>query len=559
MDKGTGTLSVCAFLHINRAGGVTPSFNDSFLQIEGEKIIKKGDLPYCLGKTQQRNRTRDYTYSLSTFIEEIITKKSSIQNIYNLSSIEYLKQIKWNEQQQFICFHPAFKGKNNEYIPIKLGINGSIKELLQKKETIPKRLAKNIAGGDFIVPLQHGNIIIGELLYSNTTYLLMNINSSENLMIYIFHPYLKTTTGLKTTSSKVRMGYSQTKMLLFDEFISCLYPRYMVEGFMSLKLKNRDRVKLNSKGLNSSAISTPMDELLAAVSEREIESDEMEELDQKNEQNQTQSQYTLGTHSPLLKEPKFIDVKTQYNLFNEKSSNLQEEFEQPKSKIQKISYYHEISDSQHIEELEIENPPGRDNKSLKIFHIDQNIIPENKIPKNWIFPSQSINQYPNLTNIFIRGINLCEIPKEIQNLQNLKFLTLSKNKIRVIPTLNDSTSDSSTCVFPNSLEFLDLSENLLEFFPLCNLPHLKYLNLQSNKLSHIDDSAFVYLVDLAYLNLSFNNLSLIPSSLKNCTKICSLLLSTNLFSNFPQNFFNFFSYLRRLDLSRFVFVFFLLQ
>ena len=555
MDRGGGTLSTLTFLHANRAGAATPSFNDCFLTNKNDST--KEELPFCLGVIPHRN-SKDFSFSFSSLAEELVSKKQDTTNTSDLVSIQYIKQVQWNKAQEYICFHPIFKDKNNEYLPIRLGAVGSIKDNFHTRDP-PKRLGHHCAGGDLTLPLQHAYFLIGEVSVAyGSSFIVMNLNSTENLMISVYNPFVPTkVTGMKTTAGKVRIGGAQMQMLFLEEFLSCLYPREVGEKYMSWKLKKATEsqpIPSISPAVDVSKIPTskeevfatssadfggsctPMDELLAAVSVRE--GGDESKTQNENQDSEDSPVYTEGTHSPLQSEPTFIDIKASHLSYERPA------VEEPPAKVAKATLQQDISESIRDTLFEVDVDPEVDHQKLLSVHIDENSFPDD-IPPSWRFAMQTINKFTAINSIYIRGVNFSSLPPEMELLENLQFFTAPNNCIRSVP-ISMSTGNAT---FPRSLVLLDLSGNELERFPSCDLPKLRYLNLQSNRLISIANS-FNLLPELGYLNVSLNRLTEAPTTLTACTKLGTLLLATNSFSTFPNGFFRFFSHLRRLDLSR---------
>lgn len=118
------------------------------------------------------------------------------------------------------------------------------------------------------------------------------------------------------------------------------------------------------------------------------------------------------------------------------------------------------------------------------------------------------------------------------NLCSLNVLNLSKNSMELF----QSTSSKDTY----RLQILDLSENKMHYFPL--LPRnnkLQYLDVSRNRLHSLnvtmspERSTTVYLYHLRYLDMSYNQLQIIPQSFFYCMASLEVLnVSNNCISSF---------------------------
>lgn len=129
--------------------------------------------------------------------------------------------------------------------------------------------------------------------------------------------------------------------------------------------------------------------------------------------------------------------------------------------------------------------------------------------------------------LYLRNIGLTEIPAAIREMQNLKFLGLSKNRISNLP---DWLKDL------NQLEGLDLSDNQFENIPeaVFKLPKIKIINFGKNQLKEISNE----ISNCKYLEsftVSKNQISKIPKAL--FSKSLKLLdLSNNQVAKIPESF-----------------------
>jgi Leucine-rich repeat (LRR) protein len=119
---------------------------------------------------------------------------------------------------------------------------------------------------------------------------------------------------------------------------------------------------------------------------------------------------------------------------------------------------------------------------------------------------KQLNNIESLLEINLSKNNLSSIPKSILNLKLLKKLNLSHNKFQKLLDFIGKLQ---------SLEFLDLSNNELTALPdsICNLKSLKYLNLSDNLLRELP-SRRGNLSSLVEFDLSWYNIVEIPQSIR---------------------------------------------
>ncbi|XP_042899672.1 protein toll-like [Parasteatoda tepidariorum] len=105
--------------------------------------------------------------------------------------------------------------------------------------------------------------------------------------------------------------------------------------------------------------------------------------------------------------------------------------------------------------------------------------------------------------------------------QDIRVLKVQENQIKWI--------DSSFFDNMEYLGYLDLSYNLLESLnsSVQRLPRLKYLNLSSNLITVLEEREFVGLVDLIHLNISGNKIVVLGSDLRWLPRLSILDLSNN--------------------------------
>ncbi|XP_075997766.1 podocan [Genypterus blacodes] len=126
-----------------------------------------------------------------------------------------------------------------------------------------------------------------------------------------------------------------------------------------------------------------------------------------------------------------------------------------------------------------------------------------------IFP-YTFGQKPQLRSVYLHNNQLSDagLPDNMFNGSGtLEILTLSSNFLRVVPRN-----------LPSSLYRLHLKNNKLEKIPagaFDNLSNLRELYLQNNLLSNegMDNETFSQLSSLEYLDLSNNNMSIVPKGL----------------------------------------------
>lgn len=117
---------------------------------------------------------------------------------------------------------------------------------------------------------------------------------------------------------------------------------------------------------------------------------------------------------------------------------------------------------------------------------------------------------PKLRSVYLHNNRLSDagLPEHMFNgSHSLEILTMSSNALRVVPRN-----------LPSTLHRLHLKSNKLEKIPagaFDNLSNLRELHLQDNLLSNegMDNETFSQLTSLEYLDLSNNNLSVVPKGL----------------------------------------------
>uniref|UniRef100_A0A915J7I9 Ig-like domain-containing protein n=1 Tax=Romanomermis culicivorax TaxID=13658 RepID=A0A915J7I9_ROMCU len=158
-------------------------------------------------------------------------------------------------------------------------------------------------------------------------------------------------------------------------------------------------------------------------------------------------------------------------------------------------------------------------QNLKILDVSQNSIVDSLTYyqfENLILLNLSLNvlkfirkeefvSFPNIEILDLSNNNIYYIDQEAFKLENLKFLFLNVNKISYI--------NERIFRFLVNLEFLDLNSNRLSIIPAGNffyLHNLRRINLSYNKLQNIDRGTFDNLEKIELVDLSFNNFTKTP-------------------------------------------------
>jgi internalin A len=170
-----------------------------------------------------------------------------------------------------------------------------------------------------------------------------------------------------------------------------------------------------------------------------------------------------------------------------------------------------------------------------------------------------------LEHLSLRNNSIKTIPTIVFTLENIKNLNLSDNQIHEISDRNfinlmeiekvDIGYNSVNSIPSGVIKYpkcknLNIQGNKLEKFPsaISQVKTLEKLDLSENRITSIDDDAFLELVNLIELDLSFNDLTYLPSSLGSLKKLKKLNLSGNKISDLPKEFENLVS-LESLDLD----------
>lgn len=183
---------------------------------------------------------------------------------------------------------------------------------------------------------------------------------------------------------------------------------------------------------------------------------------------------------------------------------------------------------------------------LKYLDLFGNNIQE--IP-DWFF------QFKKLEHLSLKNNSLKELPTIVFTIENLKNLSLAENQVHEITDHyfrnlmsiekvdlghNQISSVTSERIEYPKIRVLSIKGNRLTKFPspLSQLHTLEKLDLSENKITAIEDDAFDGLENLTELDLSFNELTYLPTSIGKLTKLKRLNLSGNKISILPKEFEN---------------------
>jgi Leucine-rich repeat (LRR) protein len=139
-------------------------------------------------------------------------------------------------------------------------------------------------------------------------------------------------------------------------------------------------------------------------------------------------------------------------------------------------------------------------RDLRILHIANNDLRQ--------FPD-AIGDLASLVELRARGISLCQLPETVGRLKKLEVLDLSCNKLEML-------LPHSGLVQMTALERLDLSDNNIFLMPsdLSTLVSLKWLNVAHNRLDGLPEQ---WPPNLDFLDVYDNLLECLPASLPTAT------------------------------------------
>lgn len=183
---------------------------------------------------------------------------------------------------------------------------------------------------------------------------------------------------------------------------------------------------------------------------------------------------------------------------------------------------------------------------IKYLDLFGNSIQE--IP-DWFF------RFNRLEHLSLKNNTLKELPTIVFTIPNIKYLNLADNQIHEIKghyfrnlmgiekvdiSYNQITSIPSEKIVCPKCKSLSIKGNKLQKFPsvLSDTNTLEKLDLSENQITSIEDDAFDGLENLIELDLSFNLLQYLPTSIGKLKKLKRLNLSGNDISSLPKEFEN---------------------
>lgn len=192
-------------------------------------------------------------------------------------------------------------------------------------------------------------------------------------------------------------------------------------------------------------------------------------------------------------------------------------------------------------------------KNLDLFGNSIQEIPD------WFF------RFKNLEHLSLRNNSIKFFPSIVFTLEKLNYLNLADNRIEDLPDnffgnlmrieKVDLSHNSINSIPSKKIDYanclsLNLKGNKLERFPfaISQVKSLEKLDLSNNKIASIKEDDFLELENLIELDLSYNELTYLPSSLGKLTKLKKLNLSGNKIGFLPKEFENLTS-LEYLDLD----------
>lgn len=135
------------------------------------------------------------------------------------------------------------------------------------------------------------------------------------------------------------------------------------------------------------------------------------------------------------------------------------------------------------------------------------------------FPKEVLEAGNHIEEIYLKENFIESLPMWLFNLTHLKFINIQGNRISEIPS-------QIGCLF--NLEFLDFSKNRLKVIPLTifKLKRLKSLNLSENQIECLPADVG-NLAELEVIDMSKNLLTNVPTALANCKSLLEVNFSGN--------------------------------
>lgn len=194
----------------------------------------------------------------------------------------------------------------------------------------------------------------------------------------------------------------------------------------------------------------------------------------------------------------------------------------PRSKIV-FDYLKSLTNLSKLE-LSNMNLTNLDISDFTNFSNLKNINLNNNKLNNIIFP-----ELPSIETLYINDNYLLEIPKSISNLRNLTLLSCGENKFNKLSNSLEHLTNLKKLYYIqrlNSISEIEIDNNFL------NLKNLCELNINTNGFLFINNISFSEFIFLTKINLSNNNLSVMPEFNIN---LKYLVLTNNKFNDLNLN------------------------
>ena len=147
-------------------------------------------------------------------------------------------------------------------------------------------------------------------------------------------------------------------------------------------------------------------------------------------------------------------------------------------------------------------------------------------------------QLTSVTSIVARNCLIQSFPTNICSYSGITLLDLSYNQLKSLTNANFNCLASLTTVYLNYNNITIVDSSTFN-----NQTNLRYLNLANNQISQIPQYLFyTHLVNLNYIDLSYNQLTTMELWPTYLSKIININLKYNQISQFTNNFFWFLAY-----------------